>query len=62
VNCVYFNPDTDQYWVIDYRIYDKTIDGKTKLDHVQDMLSHIVEHKQLLFKAVLMDSWYATFA
>lgn len=60
VNCVYVNPETDQYWVIDYRIYDPDRDGKTKLDHVQDMLTQVVHHKQLPFHAVLMDTWYAT--
>lgn len=60
VNCVYVNPETGQYWVIDYRIYDPDRDGKSKLDHVQDMLAQIVQHKQLPFHAVLMDTWYAT--
>lgn len=60
VNCVYVNPETGQYWVIDYRIYDPERDGKSKLDHVRDMLMQIVQHKQLAFHAVLMDTWYAT--
>ena len=60
VNCVYVNPETGQYWVIDYRIYDPDRDGKSKLDHVQDMLTQVVQHKQLAFHAVLMDTWYAT--
>jgi len=60
VTCVYVNPDLAQFWVIDYRIYDPDGDGKTKLEHLQEMLSHTVYHKQLLFKAVLMDTWYAT--
>lgn len=60
VNCVYVNPESGQYWVIDYRIYDPDRDGKSKLDHVQDMLTQIVRHKQLPFHAVLMDTWYAT--
>lgn len=60
VNCVYVNPESGQYWVIDYRIYDPERDGKTKLDHVQDMLGQIINQKQLPFHAVLMDSWYAT--
>jgi hypothetical protein len=60
VTCVYVNPVLDQFWIIDYRIYDPDGDGKTKLDHVQDMLSLIVYHKQLPFEAVLMDTWYAT--
>jgi hypothetical protein len=60
VTCVYVNPEFDQFWLIDYRIYDPDGDGKSKLDHVQEMLSHTVYHKQLPFQAVLMDTWYAT--
>ena len=60
VTCVYVNPQTDQFWIIDYRIYDPDGDGKTKLDHLQDMLQHCVYAKQLPFWAVLMDTWYAT--
>jgi hypothetical protein len=60
VTCVYVNPELDEFWVIDYRIYDPEGDGKTKLEHLQEMLSHTVYHKQLPFKAVLMDKWYAT--
>jgi hypothetical protein len=60
VTCIYVNPDTEQYWAIDYRIYDPDGDGKTKLDHVEEMLKHTVEHKRLSFRVVLMDSWYAT--
>src|SRR5216683_2766011 len=46
--------------VLDYRIYDPDGDGKSKLDHVREMLTNIVYHKQLPFQAVLMDTWYAT--
>ena len=60
VNCVYVNSKTSQFWVIDYRIYAPDQDGKTKLDHVEDILKNIVFHKNLPFKRVLMDSWYAT--
>jgi len=60
VTCVYVNPALDQFWIIDYRIYDPDGDGKTKLDHVQEMLLNCVHQKQLQFWAVLMDSWYAT--
>jgi hypothetical protein len=60
VTCVYVNPQADQFWLIDYRIYDPAGDGKTKLDHVREMLSNVVSEKQLPFHAVLMDSWYAT--
>lgn len=60
VTCVYVNPKIDQFWIIDYRIYDPNGDGKTKLEHVQDMLQNCVYQKQLEFWAVLMDTWYAT--
>jgi len=59
VTCVYVNPVTDQFWILDYRIYDPDGDGKTKLDHLHDMLTNCVYQKQLQFYAVLMDSWYA---
>ena len=60
VTCVYVNPALDQFWLIDYRIYDPDGDGKSKLDHVRDMLVNSVYQKQLPFEAVLMDTWYAT--
>ena len=60
VTCVYVNPQIDQFWIIDYRIYDPEGDGKTKLDHMQDMLVNGVYHKKLNFWSVLMDTWYAT--
>jgi hypothetical protein len=60
VNSVYVNSKTGQFWVIDYRIYDPDGDGKTKLDHVADMLKGLIYQKALPFRAVLMDSWYAT--
>jgi hypothetical protein len=60
VTCVYVNPETDQFWIIDYRIYDPAGDGKTKLDHVAEMLRNCVYQKQLAMWAVLMDTWYAT--
>ena len=59
VSCVYINPELDQFWIIDYRIYNPDSDGKTKLDHVREMLDNVVYAKQLPFRGVLMDSWYA---
>ena len=60
VTCVYVNPHTDQFWLLDFRLYDPAGDGKSKLDHVKEMLANIVYHKRLPFYAVLMDTWYAT--
>ena len=56
VNCVYVNPEAQKFWVIDYRIYDKKGDGKTKINHVEDMLKGLCYHKGLPFSTVLMDS------
>jgi hypothetical protein len=61
VNCIYVNPETEQFWIIDYRIFDPEKDGKTKVTHVTEMLKNLVNHKQLSFGTVLMDSWYATY-
>ena len=60
VNCIYFNPETEQFWILDYRIYNPDSDNKTKIDHVEDMIFNVVNQKNLPFKTVLMDSWYAT--
>ncbi|MGH2414475.1 MAG: IS701 family transposase [Microcystaceae cyanobacterium] len=60
VTCIYVNPETEQFWAIDYRIYNPDVDGRDKNDHVKDMLHNVVEHKGLPFRTVLMDSWYAS--
>src|SRR5260221_4680769 len=59
VTCVYINPALEQFWIIDYRIYDPDRDGKTKLDHVHEMLDNALYDKELPFRGVLMDTWYA---
>lgn len=60
VTCVYVNPETAAFWLIDYRWYDPEGDGKSKLEHVKEMLTNAVHSKQLPFQGVLVDSWYAT--
>jgi hypothetical protein len=60
VNCLYVNPESGRYWIIDYRLYDPEGDGKTKLDHAREMLTTAVASKAIPFDRVLMDSWYAT--
>ena len=59
VNCVYVNPDTGQFWLIDYRLFAPEADGRTKLDHVADMLAQLAP-RGISYRTVLMDSWYAT--
>ena len=53
------NPKTKHFWVVDYRIFDPDTDGKSKLDHVEEMLRS-AEHRRLAYRTVLMDTWYAT--
>ena len=60
VTCVYVNPKTHEYWIIDYRIYDPDRDAKTKLQHLQEMLHNAYFVKNLPFRVVLVDSWYAS--
>lgn len=60
VNCLYVNPDSGQYWIVDYRLYDPDGDGKTKLYHVHDMLIASVAAKAIAFDRVLVDSWCVT--
>lgn len=60
VTCIYVNPELDQFWLIDYRIFAPAQDGKTKLDHAKEMFDLVIDGKQLEFRSVLMDTWYAT--
>ncbi len=60
VSCVYVNAKLNRFWVIDYRIYAPDRDGKTKLDHVEQMIERTILHKRLPFRVALMDTWYAT--
>jgi len=60
VTCLYYNPDNEEYYIIDFRIFDKSGDGKSKHDHVKDMLADVFDDKKLLFRTVIMDCWYAT--
>ena len=60
VTCLYVNPKTYEYWIIDYRIFDKDHDGKTKIDHLLEMLRNAYFKKQIAFRTVLMDAWYAS--
>jgi hypothetical protein len=60
VTCIYVNPELNQFWILDFRIFDPEADGKSKIDHLQEMLTNVHFQKQLPFQAVLMDSWYAS--
>ena len=60
VTCIYYNPEINRYWAIDFRLYAPDQDGKSKVDHIEEMTKSAVYGKILLFQTVLMDTWYAT--
>src|SRR4051812_48485253 len=53
VSLVYVNPKTERFWIIDYRIFDPETDGKSKLDHVEEMLRS-AEHRRGGFLTVVV--------
>lgn len=57
VNLLWTN--NEKYIPVDYRIYNKDQDKKTKNDHFQDMLIRASD-RGFLPKYVLMDSWYSS--
>lgn len=59
VTCVYVNPELEQFWSIDYRLYDPDGDGLKKTEHVATMLQNGLYEKLLPVSTVLVDSWYA---
>jgi hypothetical protein len=58
VTCIYYSPDTDEFYALDHRIFDPDRDGQSKLDHVWDMLDWL-QGNNVAYGYVLMDSWYA---
>jgi len=59
VKMVWYSRDKDEYLPVDFRVYDKDCDGKTKNTHFQDMIKS-AKKRGLKPKAVLMDSWYSS--
>ena len=53
---MYYNPEIDKYWVIDYRIYQPDQDGKSKIDHLLDMLNNAIYSENTPFSTVLFDT------
>ena len=50
--------DGDRIVPIDYRIYNKVVDGKTKNDHLRDMLAE-AKRRGFAPRCVLFDRWYS---
>jgi hypothetical protein len=57
VTCLYVNPNTDQFWATDWRLFDPDTEGKTQLDQVEDLLLQAPHHKALPYRSVLRDTW-----
>ena len=60
VNLIHTSGEDGDYYPIDFRIYAKEADGKTKNDHFQELLLRAVGDKQIQAKTVLFDSWYGS--
>ena len=58
-NAVWRDAQSEQYIPVDFRVYDKDVDGKTKNDHFRDMLSLSVDI-EIDISAVIFDSWYSS--
>lgn len=59
VNLLHHNSTNAQSIPLDYRIYDKDTDGKTKNDHFCEMLT-LAKDRGFKPDAVLMDAWYSS--
>jgi hypothetical protein len=60
VDCLYFNPLTDIYTLVDRRVLVSLENNKTADKLVEEMLLAITNASTLSFSTVLMDTWYAT--
>ena len=59
VNAVWKSIDGDEYLPVDFRLYDKANDGKTKNDHFREMLKLAIT-RGIAFKIVVVDTWYSS--
>lgn len=59
LNLLWYGLDSEQAIPVDYRIYDKETDGKTKNSHFCDMLS-LAKSRGVKPSAVVFDAWYSS--
>lgn len=59
INLLWHGLSSEESVPVDYRIYDKDTDGKTKNLHFRDMLS-LAKERGLQPEAVVMDAWYSS--
>jgi hypothetical protein len=60
INLVHTNGQEHGFYPIDYRIYHKPGDGKTKHDHFLEMLYRAISDKRIQAHTILFDNWYAS--
>ena len=63
VTLVYINPELGQFWILDYRVYDKQTDGLKKTDQALEMIQYYQTMQELYserapFTTVLIDAGY----
>ena len=59
VNAIWYNPENKDYIPVDFRIYNKQSDGKTKNDHFREMLK-LALSRGLNISTVVFDTWYSS--
>ena len=59
VNLLWYDLDKQENLPIDYRVYDKATDGKTKNTHLCEMIS-LAKKRGITPEAVVMDAWYSS--
>lgn len=59
VNLLWHSVEGNDSIPVDYRIYDKDTDGKTKNDHFREMLK-LAKERGLKPSSVVMDTWYSS--
>ena len=60
MNLIHTNGEDGGYYPIDFRIYYRESDGKTKNDHFLEMLTRAVGDKRIISKTILFNKWYGS--
>lgn len=59
VNLLWHGLKSQESVPIDYRVYDKDTDGKSKNEHFREMLK-LAKHREIKPSSVVMDAWYSS--
>jgi DDE superfamily endonuclease len=61
VNLIWHGLESEDSVPVDYRVYNKDTDGKTKNEHFREMLK-LSKQRGITPEAVVMDAWYSSLA